>query len=123
MSHRSAFHAAVLACICYMVVTTYLAAAAELSLLPSDPPLRLTQTPASSTPSNAATTGGAASAEELAKKLSNPVSSLISLPFQSNFDFNTGQDNDNFKYTLNIQPVIPLSISADWNLIAASSSQ
>jgi hypothetical protein len=29
-----------------------------------------------------------------------------------------GQDNDRFKYTLNIQPVIPLSISADWNLIA-----
>jgi hypothetical protein len=64
------------------------------------------------------TTGGPASAEELAKKLSNPVASLISVPFQSNFDFNAGQGNDKFKYTLNIQPVVPLSIGPDWNLIA-----
>jgi hypothetical protein len=40
------------------------------------------------------------------------------VPFQSNFDFNAGQDNDKFKYTMNLQPVIPLSLSADWNLIA-----
>jgi hypothetical protein len=54
----------------------------------------------------------------LAKKLANPIASLISVPFQSNFDFNLGQDNDKFKYTLNLQPVIPLSLSADWNVIA-----
>jgi hypothetical protein len=78
----------------------------------------LAQTPAPSTISDTAAAGGPVSAEELAKKLSNPVASLISVPFQSNFDFNTGQDNDQFKYTLNIQPVIPLSLGADWNLIA-----
>jgi hypothetical protein len=76
------------------------------------------QTLASSATADSPTTGGPASAEELAKKLSNPIASLISVPFQSNVDFNTGQDNDNFKYTLNIQPVIPLSLSADWNLIS-----
>ena len=55
-------------------------------------------------------------AADLAKKLNNPISSLISVPFQSNWDFNIGTA-DGTRYTLNIQPVIPLSISKDWNLI------
>ena len=56
-------------------------------------------------------------AGELANKLSNPISSLISVPFQSNFDFGGGTENHDLKYTLNIQPVIPVSISKDFNLI------
>src|SRR4249919_4133936 len=55
-------------------------------------------------------------ADELAKKLSNPVASLISVPLQYNADFNLGSE-DGTKQTLNIQPVIPTSISEDWNLI------
>ncbi len=55
------------------------------------------------------------SADELAMKLSNPVSSLISVPLQNNFDF--GYDNDGWQYKLNVQPVIPISLSDDWNLI------
>jgi hypothetical protein len=57
-------------------------------------------------------------AQALAKKLSNPVSSLISLPFQHNFDFGMGPNGDGFKYTLNIQPVIPITLNKDWNLIS-----
>src|SRR5260221_10447975 len=53
---------------------------------------------------------------ELAKQLSNPVSSLISVPFQANEDFNIGPAGGN-RFLLNIQPVIPISISKDWNLI------
>jgi len=56
-------------------------------------------------------------AAELAKKLQNPVASLISFPLQSNFDFRIGPSDDGWRYTLNIQPVIPISIGSDWNLI------
>ena len=56
------------------------------------------------------------SESELAKKTQNPISDLISLPFQNNFDFNIGP-NDRTKYTLNIQPVIPFNLTGNWNLI------
>ena len=56
-------------------------------------------------------------ADELAKKLSNPLAAMISVPLQSNFDFGAGEDNG-FAYTLNIQPVIPISINDDWNMIS-----
>ena len=54
---------------------------------------------------------------ELAKQFQNPVASLISVPFQSNFDFNMGPNDDGFNYTLNFQPVIPISLGKDYNLI------
>lgn len=66
----------------------------------------------------AATSVGAQeqSDSELANKLSNPVSNLISVPFQFNYDCCAGPKNGD-RITLNIQPVVPFSISDNWNLI------
>ncbi len=55
-------------------------------------------------------------AAELAKKLSNPIASLISVPLQNNMDIGIGELNGS-RNTLNIQPVSPLSISENINLI------
>jgi hypothetical protein len=63
-----------------------------------------------------ATTDEQAAAAELAKKLANPVASLISVPIQNNWDFGIGSANA-MRNTANIQPVIPFSLNQDWNLI------
>jgi hypothetical protein len=65
-----------------------------------------------------AATDDKAAAAELAKKLSNPVASLISVPIQNNFDFGAGPTGDGFQYKVNVQPVIPISFNQDWNLIS-----
>jgi hypothetical protein len=54
----------------------------------------------------------------LAKKLANPVSSLISVPFQFNVDQRIGTQENVQRATLNIQPVVPFTLSKDWNLIS-----
>ena len=54
---------------------------------------------------------------EIAKKLSNPVSSMISVPFQANWDFRMGPLDQGTQFKLNFQPVIPVSLNNDWNLI------
>ena len=56
--------------------------------------------------------------EELAKKLTNPVADLISVPFQFNYDQGIGPTNEGQQYYLKFQPVVPISIGDDWNVIS-----
>lgn len=55
---------------------------------------------------------------ELAKKLSNPIASLISVPYQFNYDEGYGATGDGTKTFMNLQPVVPISLGDNWNLIS-----
>ena len=53
---------------------------------------------------------------ELAKKTQNPVADLISVPFQNNFNFGAGSKDETI-WIMNVQPVIPIKLNDNWNLI------
>jgi hypothetical protein len=90
-------------------------------------PMPLSRTTGRSGLSNALIVGGvllactesaqAQDSTELAKKLANPISSLISVPFQLNYDSKIGAADDGERLVLNVQPVIPVSLNSDWNMI------
>jgi hypothetical protein len=85
------------------------ASATRLSEFPAAPPR--TEEPAQAS-------GTAEDAEELAKKLSNPVAELTSVPFQLNYDKDIGPGDDGERWQLNIQPVVPITLNEEWNLIS-----
>ncbi len=62
------------------------------------------------------THASAESSEDLAKAAQNPVANMISLPFQYNLNTGIGPD-DETQSILNIQPVWPIGLNDDWNLI------
>ncbi len=55
--------------------------------------------------------------EDLQKASQNPVASLVSVPFQNNTNFNNGPFGRT-QNVLNIQPVVPMSLNSEWNLIS-----
>ena len=75
------------------------------------------QQPPPPRPTTPPTPPAAPEEEELAKKLSNPVSDLVSVPFQFNWQQNVGP-SEATRFILNVQPVMPFALNKDWNLIA-----
>ena len=60
----------------------------------------------------------AESEEEIAKATQNPIAAMISAPFQYNYDQKIGPQRTGTKNYINVQPVIPISISEEWNMIS-----
>jgi hypothetical protein len=65
-----------------------------------------------------ATTVFAQDQAELARMLANPIASLISVPFQADYNENIGPDDEGSAWRINIQPVIPFTLNEEWNLIS-----
>ena len=55
--------------------------------------------------------------EDLQKASQNPIADLVSVPFQSNTNFNAGPFNRT-QEVFNIQPVVPMHLGDNWNVIS-----
>ena len=105
--------------LCAALATALVATAAMAQSGPAV--LSPTLAPADATSSGGGGAGGddeKAKAAALAKATLNPIASLISVPLQNNFDWGGGPNDDGFQYRLTVQPVIPISLSEDWNVIS-----
>lgn len=103
--------AAALACMLMGVVAAPVRAQQAQS--PQDQPAATQEKPDAQEEKPAA---GTESADALRKAAQNPVASLISVPIQENLNFGI-QPGDRTQNVLNIQPVIPVSVAKNWNLI------
>ncbi len=88
-----------------------------LGIIPFATPLWAADAPATTAPKDRE--AEKESNTELNKKLTNPVSDIWSISFQQNnyiLDMGPGK-SDRWNSDLNFQPVLPVSLTDDWNLI------
>ncbi len=105
-----------------MILRTDVCLLAMAVLLFSTMPLFAQETPVAPVGTQVATEATPAAAtnvEDLRKASQNPFASLISVPLQENWNFDIGPA-DGTQKVLNFQPVIPFSVSQNWNLIILS---
>jgi hypothetical protein len=93
-------------------------AAVLLILAIGDRPVRCQESgdPASTQPASGAASASSSAHRDLAKKLQNPFADLIVVPLQNITYLGVGP-GDGSANTLNLQPVFPISISKNWNLL------
>ncbi len=73
--------------------------------------------PEAAEPSRSGHSGAPTKDEDLQKQSQNPIADLVSVPFQSNTNFNAGPF-DRTQEILNIQPVVPMHLNDEWNVIS-----
>lgn len=56
--------------------------------------------------------------DELARKVSNPVAYMISIPIHADFDFGDWPEGESHNYLVDVEPVIPFRLSPRWNMIS-----
>lgn len=95
---------AILTAVIVCFFSSFSSVAQEASSPPANQPAASPRTPA------------AGSTEALQKATQNPVASMISVPLQNNSNFGIGP-YDRIQNVLNIQPVIPVRATENWNLI------
>jgi hypothetical protein len=54
---------------------------------------------------------------DIQQQLANPISSLTLVPIQVNYDRGIGPIRDGYRFTTNIQPVIPFKLNDNWSLV------
>jgi len=55
---------------------------------------------------------------DLAKELTNPFADIYNIPINQNPDFEMGPDERGWRYILTAQPVLPIHLNEDWNILS-----
>ncbi len=56
--------------------------------------------------------------QKIADAVVNPFAHQIKLPLQNTVDYGRGSNHDGVRYTLKVQPVIPIDLNKDWTLFS-----